>query len=577
MADITGDSVPEIIAASWDHTVYAWKPSGALVFRRYLEDTLWSSPVVADVDSNGDAEIVLGGDIWPGNPLGVPAGGLVWVLNHTGSTFSGYPKSIPEQTVWSSPAVVDLNRDGDLDIVVGTGGNYADSVRSRRIYAFEAASRATLSGWPVTLAGRFRNGPAVGDVDNDGRPEVVVTSEGGYVYSYDGNGVRAWSRCVAEGGNCRDKYATFGAAVIGDVDDDGEQEVVAALDRDLYVLDGSSGAVEDTFDMTTSSPSVPALGTDGDGNTIIAVPRGGEDQGDANRVYVLSTGRQLCRADWPMFKKDARRTSYASAAGPVWRPFDCARVHRPAVPRLPGARADESGLRFWSSRLENGSRTGPSVIQEFMDSNEFGRVRAPLVRVYVALTDRSPTDLDAFADQAGRFATGTSLDDLADEIIGTPGLLDRDGGSVAGKSDATFVQDTFRFVQGRNPTLAEQQAGGGRARRWRASGCVGGRAGRGGVGQGAARARGLRDDELRRHAGPGAGPRRLRLLGWSGAGRQLHPPADLQLPAEQRVRHPPPEPARCARGEPGPGGTGPGLLRLCAEVPARTGVRRRCG
>ena len=40
-------------------------------------------------------------------------------------------------------AVVDLNRDEDLDIVVGTGGNYADSVRSRRIYAFEAASRAT--------------------------------------------------------------------------------------------------------------------------------------------------------------------------------------------------------------------------------------------------------------------------------------------------------------------------------------------------------------------------------------------------------------------------------------------------
>ena len=40
VADITGDSVPEIIAASWDHTVYAWKPSGALVFRRYLEDTL---------------------------------------------------------------------------------------------------------------------------------------------------------------------------------------------------------------------------------------------------------------------------------------------------------------------------------------------------------------------------------------------------------------------------------------------------------------------------------------------------------------------------------------------------------
>ena len=30
---------------------------------------------------------------------------------------------------------------------------------------------------------------------------------------------------------------------------------------------------------------------------------------------------------------------------------------------------------------------------------------------------------------------------------------------MAGKSGTTFVQDTFRFVQGRNPTSAEQQAG----------------------------------------------------------------------------------------------------------------------
>jgi hypothetical protein len=460
VADIAGDSTPEIIAASWDHTVYAWNPSGSLVFRRYLEDTLWSSPVVADIDSNGDAEIILGGDIWPGNPLGVPAGGLVWALNHTGSTFPGYPKSIPEQTVWSSPAVVDLNRDGDLDIVVGTGGNYADSARSRRIYAFQANNQATLPGWPVNLAGRFRNGVAVGDVDNDNRPEVAVTSEGGYVYSYDGNGDRAWSRCLAEGGGCRDKYATYGGAVIGDVDDDGEQEVVSALDKDLYVLDGSSGGVEDKFDMTTISPSLPALGSDGDGNAIIAVPRGGKDQGDVNRVYVLSTGREMCRADWPMFKKDARRSSYSGTAGPGWRPFDCARAFTDQqYLDFLGRAADASGLRYWSSRLENGSRTGPSVIQEFMDSNEFGRVRSPLVRVYVALTDRAPTDFAAFADQADRFATGTPLEDLADEIVGTPGLVDRDGTSVSGKSRATFVRDTFRFVQGRNPTSAEQQAG----------------------------------------------------------------------------------------------------------------------
>ena len=211
-----------------------------------------------------------------------------------------------------------------------------------------------------------------------------------------------------------------------------------------------------------------------------------------------------------------------------------------------------------------------------MDSNEFGRVRAPLVRVYVALTDRSPTDLDdAFADQAGRFATGTSLDDLADEIIGTPGLLDRDGGSVA-EVGATFVQDTFRFVQGRNPTLAEQQAG---------EDALDGGGGRGAwvaAGQAASAKERLEPEVYVTMSYVGMLGRVPDLGGYDfwvgGAGRQLHPPADLQLPAEQRVRHPRhlSRALRSSGASPGPGGTGPGLLRLCAGS-RQNRVRRRCG
>jgi len=461
VADVNSDGVPDIIAASWDHTVYAWSRSGHLLFRRYLEDTLWSSPVVADINHDGKNEVILGGDIWPGNPLGVPQGGLIWVLNRDGSTFSGYPISIREQTVWSSPAIADLNGDGDLDIVVGTGGftPYGDTSVSRRLYAFTAANRKSLSGFPVTLAGRARNAPAIGDIDNDGKPEVVVGTEGGYVDAYNGNGSRAWHTCVANS-SCSEDYPTYGSAVIADVDNDGSQEVIAALDKRIEVLNGASGAVEDTYLTNTSSPSLPAVGTDQDGNALIALQRGGTKAGSTNHLYVFSTGAKLCGADWPQFKKDARRSSFTSLTGPAWLPFDCGRAFtEQQYEDFLGRPANASGLNYWSSKLENGTRSGPSVIKEFMDSDEFGRVRSPLVRVYIALLDRPPTDFDRFANQADRIASGTSLDTIANEIINTAGIADRSGQTLASKSNAEFVSDTFHFVQGRAPTAAEQQAG----------------------------------------------------------------------------------------------------------------------
>ncbi len=82
--------------------------------------------VVARASSTSTAtapqEVVLGGDIYAGNPLGVPAGGLLWVLNgRNGARFTGYPTSLPGQTIWSSPAITDLDGDGWPDVVVGHG------------------------------------------------------------------------------------------------------------------------------------------------------------------------------------------------------------------------------------------------------------------------------------------------------------------------------------------------------------------------------------------------------------------------------------------------------------------------
>ncbi|PID84793.1 MAG: hypothetical protein CSB13_11300 [Chloroflexi bacterium] len=197
----------------------------------------WPGIVIADLDNNGDLEIVT-----------AHGGGWVSVYNHQGYFEPGWPQKAASQEL-RGLSVYDLDNNDDLEIIV-TAASYNDI--NTWVYEHNGSLRG---GWPQLnndsgyAHGVFNDNATVGDIDNDGTAEIVVPSDVHYIAAYESNGVqiqanaiygskkwgavgvhvdhavdlRGWAHCGTEH---RPNFAHTPAAIV-DVNGDGVNEVVA--------------------------------------------------------------------------------------------------------------------------------------------------------------------------------------------------------------------------------------------------------------------------------------------------------------------------------------------------------------
>ena len=169
----------------------------------------------------------------------------------------------------SSPTLGDIDGDGKLEVVVGSDDNY--------VYALNGESGTLL--WRYYTGGDIESSPALGDIDGDGKLEVVVGSLDNYVYAINGeDGSLLWRYYTGY------RYGIECAPALGDIDGDGKLEVVVgSWTYYVYALNGESGSLLWKYYTSGAVSSSPALGDiDGDGKLEVVV--GSRD----NYVYALN-------------------------------------------------------------------------------------------------------------------------------------------------------------------------------------------------------------------------------------------------------------------------------------------------
>jgi outer membrane protein assembly factor BamB len=287
VADLDGDGSLEVLASGmFDNCLYCLHPEdGSINWSFPTGYLVGTAPLVVDLEGDGEPEILFSS-----------YDRHLYCLNQDGTERWNYYTPGSGITGWilSTPAAADVDDDGYLEV--------AGSSNYHSLFLLDHEGNLL---WEYRSGAYANSSPAIGDIDNDGEQEIVW-GFGQYVRAYDPDGTLLWTFGVASGTD------VVSSPALADLDGDGTLEIAFGefhwppSGQRAFVVDHLGNEIwSEVVGGLPGSPIVADLNLDGQLEMAIV---GRND--NLLRVYQSDQILEPGRMDWPQFHHDRQKTGF---------------------------------------------------------------------------------------------------------------------------------------------------------------------------------------------------------------------------------------------------------------------------